>query len=151
MLEINVPDSKPPVGKTGAYTFAIAAAEPGPLNFITDISTVNFKIIDEFQVNAYANYSQSYPSVTMGDSGNFLIAWRCYGKDRIGIGTFAQRFGREGNMIGGEFQVNTYTHSRQWNPSAAMDNSGNFVISWESNYQDGSGYGIFARLYKVDQ
>jgi hypothetical protein len=51
------------------------------------------------------------------------------------------------NCIFTEFQVNTYTTGSQIYPKAAMDNNGDFVITWSSGGQDGSYYGIFAQRY----
>ncbi len=48
---------------------------------------------------------------------------------------------------GGEFQVNTYTTNDQASPSVTSDAAGNFVVTWYSYGQDGSGAGIFARRY----
>jgi hypothetical protein len=48
---------------------------------------------------------------------------------------------------GGEFQVNTYTTSDQTFPVVAMDTGGNFVVVWQSPYQDGSASGIFGQRY----
>ncbi|MGV3526610.1 MAG: hypothetical protein ACO1RX_20500 [Candidatus Sericytochromatia bacterium] len=47
----------------------------------------------------------------------------------------------------GELRVNTETFSTQNNPKLAMDAEGNFVICWGSNFQDGSGFGIYAQRY----
>ena len=49
---------------------------------------------------------------------------------------------------GEEFQVNTYFSSAQDHPAVAMDEKGNFVITWESEGQDGDGMGVFAKMYK---
>ena len=46
-----------------------------------------------------------------------------------------------------EFQVNTYTPDNQENPKVATDAAGDYVVVWQSNGQDGSGYGIYAQLY----
>jgi len=53
--------------------------------------------------------------------------------------------------LGTEFQVNTYTTSHQLSsgPGAhqvAADASGNFVVVWNSNGQDGSLDGIFGGM-----
>ncbi|MDZ8086445.1 MAG: cadherin-like domain-containing protein, partial [Nostoc sp. DedQUE12b] len=47
---------------------------------------------------------------------------------------------------GGEFKVNTYTTSDQSIPTVAMNAGGDFVISWQSDGQDGSINGIYAQL-----
>ncbi|KAJ6255713.1 insulin-like growth factor binding protein [Anaeramoeba flamelloides] len=51
--------------------------------------------------------------------------------------------------IGYEFQVNTHTENNQENPSIAAIGCQNqkFVICWQSEYQDGSYYGIFAQVF----
>ena len=48
---------------------------------------------------------------------------------------------------GGEFQVNSHTTGNQARASAASDPSGNLVVAWESEGQDGSSVAILARRY----
>jgi len=66
----------------------------------------------------------------------FLIMSLCF----IILGLFAIK-------AGDEFQVNTSTDWRTYNPAVAMDKKGNFVIAWESLNQDGDRYGIYARRF----
>lgn len=49
-----------------------------------------------------------------------------------------------------EFQVNTYTNDDQDYSAVISDDSGNFVIAWESIGQDGSGPGVYAKMYNAD-
>jgi len=53
----------------------------------------------------------------------------------------------QGEPLGPEFRVNTYTTSTQYRPSVASDAAGNFIVLWESFDQDGSSFGIFAQRY----
>jgi len=46
-----------------------------------------------------------------------------------------------------DIQVNTYTTGGQYNPSVAMNSNGNFVITWDSAWQDGDWNGIYAQMY----
>jgi len=101
----------------------------------------------EFQVNTYPYGNQQYPAIAMDEKGNFVITWDSHGQDSSGLGVFAQMYSRKGEAIGIEFQVNTYTHGRQSDPSIAMDTKGNFVITWDSHGQDGSMDGVFAQMY----
>jgi hypothetical protein len=101
----------------------------------------------ELQVNSNINNSQSFPSVAMDIDGDFVISWQSDIQDGANYGIFAQRYSSSGVPQGPEFQVNSYTTSNQFNPSVAMDNNGDFVISWFSNGQDGSGYGVYAQRY----
>lgn len=48
---------------------------------------------------------------------------------------------------GKEFQVNTHTIGDQRHPCVGMDAKGNFVITWQSENQDGSREGIFAQRF----
>ena len=52
-----------------------------------------------------------------------------------------------GNPLGPEFLVNTETSGHQIFSSVAADPSGNFVVVWQSDLQDGSGFGIFGQRY----
>jgi hypothetical protein len=53
----------------------------------------------------------------------------------------------QGQPLGPEFRVNTYTTDQQSTPRFATDPSGNFVVGWRSANQDGSVYGVFAQRY----
>jgi hypothetical protein len=106
----------------------------------------------EFQVNSVLlpPGDQSYPSVAMDNSGNFIIAWQGYGStpDELN-GVYAQRYDSSGNILsnGSEFHVNTYTNDNQYHPTVAVDNAGEFVISWDSYLQDGSAHEVYAQYF----
>jgi hypothetical protein len=53
----------------------------------------------------------------------------------------------QGQPLGPEFRVNTYTTSAQGFPRIARDASGNFMVVWYSYAQDGSSGGIFGQRY----
>lgn len=101
----------------------------------------------EFQINTYMDNQQRWPSIAMAPNGNFVVTWYSIGQDGSVYGIYAQRLDSNGNKVGNEFQVNTYTDGLQWIPTVAMDDNENFVIAWQSQNQDGSGYGIFAQRY----
>ncbi len=101
----------------------------------------------EFQVNTYTTNDQKWPSAAMDSNGNFVIAWDSFGQDGSDEGVYAQQYDSVGIPLGSEFKVNTYTTDGQDLPSIAMDADGNFVIAWQSLYQDGSGFGIYAQRY----
>jgi hypothetical protein len=46
-----------------------------------------------------------------------------------------------------EFPVNTYTTGFQWYSSVAADGSGDFVVVWRSDQQDGSYPGVLGQRY----
>ncbi|MBI3448636.1 MAG: hypothetical protein HY049_06955 [Acidobacteria bacterium] len=101
----------------------------------------------EFQVNTYTTAGQYGPSIASDGAGNFVVVWSSFGQDGSQFGVFGQRFDSSGAPQGGEFQVNATTTDYQRSPAVAADSSGNFVVAWESQGQDGSGYGIFGRRF----
>jgi hypothetical protein len=101
----------------------------------------------EFQVNTYTTSSQIGPVIAASANGTFVVVWRGYGQDGSYSGVFGQRLSGSGVLLGSEFRVNTYTPRKQHFPSVALDSRGAFVVAWESETQDGSDYGVFARRY----
>jgi hypothetical protein len=103
----------------------------------------------EFLVNTYTTGNQYTlrQSVAMSASGEFLVVWGSNGQDGDGWGVFGQRFDSSGNKLGSEFQVNTYTTGSQTYPVAAINESREFVVAWQSYGQDGDSDGVFARRY----
>jgi hypothetical protein len=53
----------------------------------------------------------------------------------------------QGEPLGPEFRVNTYTTNGQFAGGAASDVAGNFVVVWSSSDQDGSLTGVFGQRY----
>jgi len=54
----------------------------------------------------------------------------------------------QGDTADTEFLVNTETTNSQSGSSIALDADGDFVIAWQSQGQDGSGYGVYAQRYE---
>ena len=102
----------------------------------------------EFRVNTYTG-SLKDPSVGMDDDGNFVVAWRSNAQDGNEFGIYAQRFNSSGTAQDSEFLVNTQTTNDQQFCSVGMGDDGDFVIAWESEDQDGAGYGIYAQRYNA--
>lgn len=100
----------------------------------------------EFRVNTSTLISQMNPSVAMDPAGNFVVAWES--SHELGdYNIYAQRYNASGVAQGSQFRVNSYTTNLQTRPSVAADSSGSFIIAWQSDGQDGSGYGIYAQSY----
>ncbi len=82
---------------------------------------------------------------------SFIVVWTSSGgQDGANNGIYLRRFDAAGNPLTPEIQVNTYITNNQQNPAIAMDSSGNFVVVWESQDQDGSGYGIYAQRFNAN-
>jgi hypothetical protein len=101
----------------------------------------------EFLVNTYITFSQYDASVAVAPDGGFLVTWVSVFQDGGLAGIFGRRFGPSGVPLGSEFRVNTHTTSWQFAPAAASDDKGNFVVAWQSAYQDGSATGVYGQRY----
>jgi hypothetical protein len=93
----------------------------------------------EFEVNTYTTDEQSEPAVAMDKDGNFVVVWESLGS----LGTDADEESVQGQLydamgapIGGQFQVNTSTNSRQESAKVAFDGQGNFVVVWDHVPED---------------
>ena len=111
----------------------------------------------EFQVNTYEVGSQGIRGAEVAyDKGNgeFLVTWAgANAQDGSELGVFAQRILTDGNAVGTEFQVNTYTTNDQGGQlegfpdglSVASGGSGEFVVTWMSETQDTFDEGVFGQ------
>uniref|UniRef100_UPI0039BC7043 DUF4347 domain-containing protein n=1 Tax=Nitrospira sp. BLG_1 TaxID=3395883 RepID=UPI0039BC7043 len=99
----------------------------------------------EFLVNSVASSNDQRASVAMNDSGNFVVTWDSLSSGNADIQ--AQRFNSSGVAQGSMVSVTSSASYEQEMANVAMDGSGNFVVSWMSNGQDGSGWGVYARQY----
>jgi hypothetical protein len=101
----------------------------------------------EFQVNTYTTNDQDRVAVAMDAAGSFVVVWRSNSQDGNDDGIFGQRYDGAGVPRGSEFQVNTYTTNSQRHARVGSDPSGNFLVLWESDGQDGSSVGVFGQRY----
>lgn len=101
----------------------------------------------EIPVNSTAANTQDQPAFAALAGGGFAIAWRSYNQDGDVGGVFARRFDASGTPITAEIPVNLTTASEQSDPVIAPDSSGGFTVAWESDGQDGSDSGIYARRF----
>lgn len=102
---------------------------------------------DEFLVNTETDQSQSGSFVTALATGGFLVTWVSSNQDGQNGGIFGQRFKANGDPVGSEFQINTFTPKGQWAPNATALTDGGFVVTWFSEDNDGDGFGIFGQRY----
>jgi predicted Zn-dependent protease len=100
-----------------------------------------------FQVNTYTCGDQKYPAVAVAPGGAFVVTWSSYGEDGCGWGVYAQRYNADGTRAGGEFRVNTSTSGDQEYSAVAMDNAGDFAVTWSNN--QGSSWGVRAQWYNA--
>jgi hypothetical protein len=105
----------------------------------------------DFQINTYTSTSQGLAGLCADGLGGFVVVWASgKGQDGSVEGIFGQRFDGKGAHAGTEFQVNQYTTYNQLDPAICCSAGAGFTVVWQSDFQDGDGYGIFGRRYGVD-
>jgi hypothetical protein len=103
---------------------------------------------EEFLVNAHTVGIQQDAAVAVDPDGDFVVAWRGgFEQDGDEYGIFAQRFSSAGTALGSGFQVNTHTTGFQYWPQVAIGATGDFVVVWESEDQDGSLNSVFGQRF----
>jgi VCBS repeat-containing protein len=105
----------------------------------------------DIPVNVTTFNNQWFSAVAALASGGFLVTWMSYGQDGDGDGIFARRFAADGTPLdAADIPVNdTTTGNQQYHAVAALAGGG-YVVTWQSDPQDGSGSDIFARRFAAD-
>jgi hypothetical protein len=85
---------------------------------------------NEFLVNSVTANNQGFASVAAFDTG-FVVVWETPDSDSTGVS--GRRFDTAGSPVGAQFQVNTSTTGPQRRPDVAADNTGAFVVCWDTN------------------
>ena len=104
----------------------------------------------DLRLNTTTANDQTEPKIAGLENGNMVSVWVSSSQDGSGDGIFGQIIDQDGNKVGNEFQVNTFTNGNQSEPSVAARDDGGFVVSWTSANQDGSGTGVYAQLYDMN-
>lgn len=99
----------------------------------------------EFRANTYTTGIQAAPALSTNIAGDFMVVWESP-QDDSGTGIYGQRFAA-GMPIGPEFRVNTFTAGNQLGPAAGATITGDVMVVWASELQDGSGLGLFGQRY----
>ncbi|MBM3486122.1 MAG: hypothetical protein FJX67_05750 [Alphaproteobacteria bacterium] len=104
----------------------------------------------QFRLNVFATSNQEEPQGAAIGDGRWVAVWQSLGQDGSGRGVVGRIFG--GGDVGGgeEFVVNTNIFGVQERPVVAGLKDGGFVVAWQSAFQDGPGYGVFAQRYAAD-
>ena len=62
-------------------------------------------------------------------------------------GVLGRVFAADGSTFGGDFRISEPSPLDRGHPSIAVAGDADFVVAWESDGQDGSGFGIRTRLF----
>ena len=98
------------------------------------------------QILVTGDQSAMYPSVAVDGDGDFVVTWSQM-NSVTSWDVYARRYDAQGKPLAGAFMVNSETENIQQYSTVAMDQNGDFVITWQSFDQDGDGWGIYAQRY----
>jgi VCBS repeat-containing protein len=138
--------SPSPLPTTRLVGFALTDGDGGTSNF--EMATIT--LTNDRLVNTTTAEQQRRAAVASDVVGNYVVVWESQLQDGSGWGIYARQFDANSNPLGGELLVNTTTVGDQFDPAVAMDASGNFVVTWSSQGQDGDAAGesnVYARMY----
>jgi Ca2+-binding RTX toxin-like protein len=100
----------------------------------------------EQRVNSYTSGDQTLPSVSALADGGWLVTWSSNDQDGSGSGIYQQRYSPDGSLkdsATSERRVNGFTAGSQEASSVRVLEDGGWVVTWASDGQDGSGFGIY--------
>ena len=83
-------------------------------------------------------------------TGRYVVAYTSDATGSAKDDVFFQLFERDGSAVTQEIRVNDVTDDDQNGASVAMDDAGNFYISWTSKDSGGIGDNIYAKFFNAD-
>src|SRR5262249_38478470 len=90
------------------------------------------RVGSEFRVNRTAADYQLRPDVAAEVDGRYLVVWSGRHQDLGRPGVFGQLVDGQGQLLAGEFKVNTYTPGYHNVPAVASDGNGRLLVVWEN-------------------
>jgi Ca2+-binding RTX toxin-like protein len=104
----------------------------------------------EFQVNTITLGDQQNPAVRCLDDGGYVITWNSSSPDGNQIGIYSQRFSKANARVGGETLVSTNSAGGNIHSSLIALTDGSQIVAWQSDAQDGAGFGVCFQRYALD-
>jgi hypothetical protein len=93
------------------------------------------------------NDDQAGAALAADGPSRFAVAWQSFGRDGDRWGVYARRVTTDPPALEAELRVHDYTASSQIHPRIAVDLAGQLIVVWQSFGQDGSGYGVYGRVF----
>ena len=104
------------------------------------------KVGSESLINAVTAGDQDKPAIAMNGNGDLIVVWAS-NSGFTEIYDIRARLYKNRLPFGGEFLVNSTLEHTQTNPAVAINEAGEFVVFWDSWFQDGSDKGVFAQRF----
>jgi hypothetical protein len=104
------------------------------------------KIDGEVLVNVASTFKQEKPAIATNNSGKSVVVWSSV-TGAVSAFDIKARIFKQNVPQGAEFTVNSTTFYSQSNPHAAIKPNGEFIVVWDSWYQDGGDRGVYAQRF----
>ena len=114
------------------------------------VDTTGAPVSDEFRINTTTTGNQQAPRLAALEGDGFVVVWDSFGQDGDKDAVIARRFGNDGTPTGNETIVNETAASWQIAPDVTRTPGGGYVVAWQSEDQDGSFAGVYARHFGSD-
>ncbi len=101
----------------------------------------------EIRVNSETAGAQFNPIITSLSDGGWVVVWSSDLQDGDGYGVYQQVYNANGSAAGGETRVNTFTAGPQTPLKVTALSDGGWVVTWNSDGQDGDGKGIYQKVF----
>ena len=134
------------VAMNDAGDFVVAWEVGGRIKFQMIDSTGTFGTADE----VYTDTVSSSPAVAMDSVGNFVVAYRWDGA--TGKGVWAHKFDNNGVEVTPWYRVgpgNNTVNKDHDKPAVAMDENGNFIVTYETVAEEGPGKDVVAERFDM--
>jgi hypothetical protein len=115
--------------------------------FLQRYNAGGVKLGVETRVNSTTTDSQTSAAITALSGGGWVVTWSSNAQDGSLNGVYQQRYNADGTASGTETRVNTTTADQQTGARVTALSDGGWVVIWQSNLQDGAGYGIYQQRY----
>jgi hypothetical protein len=139
--------------KDGGYLVSWQGYEPNAKDWDIYAQRYNAqgqRIGGQFRVNSLRVSHQTNASCIGLTDGGYVVVWQSLNQSGFGWNIYAKRYDAQGKVIRSDFRVNSHIKNHQELPRVASLNDGSFVVVWQSDKQDGSGYGLYGKRYDAE-
>jgi Ca2+-binding RTX toxin-like protein len=120
--------------------------------YVQRFDSANVKLGAVVRIDTTTTLQRSAESTALQDGG-FVVTWQGTSTvqdnahDLQGNGVYMQFFDSLGAQVGGPVLVNTTTAGHQYAGEVVTLDDGNILVTWTSEAQDGSGYGVYFQMF----
>ena len=130
----------------GSYIHVLSPYTGGDLNVeASRISSIGELLSGPTTVNTTTAGFQQSPDIAVLTTGDYVVTWQ--GQDNFQDGIFMQRYSAAGVALGGEVQVTGVGFYNEITGQVTALTGGRYLVTWVNEGADGSGFGVYGRIY----